>query len=182
MKYIIEHLESRLYKWSILEYQNISSIVGKRNLIFTNTSSNKLKKFGKVIKKSLKELNLDNVCVLDPFAKRKLKPEDKDKFDYLVFGGILGTNPASGRTKKELGNKRFERRNLGKKQMPTDNAVYVAKKIIEGTPIEKIKFKDGIELELKEGESIFLPFRYVIVNGKPLVPKNLITHLNKKSF
>ena len=36
MKYVIVQMDPRLWKWSWLEYQHISRIVGKENLIFTN--------------------------------------------------------------------------------------------------------------------------------------------------
>ena len=73
MKFIIEHLEPRLFKWCIIEYTHISEIVGKDNLIFTNIRENdikKLEKLGEVYTKSVKKMNFDNSCVLDPFAKK----------------------------------------------------------------------------------------------------------------
>jgi len=43
--------------------------------------------------------------------------------------------------------------------------------------VSEIEFKDTIELELKDGEDIILPYRYVIKNGKPVLPKGLFEML-----
>ena len=44
MKFVIEHLESELYEWCLIEYEHISKIVGKDNLTFTNIKSEDKKK------------------------------------------------------------------------------------------------------------------------------------------
>ena len=41
MKVIIEHLEPELYDWCLIEYEHISKIAGKGNLIFTNIKNKK---------------------------------------------------------------------------------------------------------------------------------------------
>jgi len=185
MKFIIEHLEPGLYKWCILEYKHISEIVGKENLIFTNikSGSDKLKRLGKVFRESIKKLNFKKVCILDPVAKQTLSTEDKNKFDYLTLGGILGDYPMKKRTEIELSSKmNIEKRNLGKEQMSTDTAVYVANEILRGKSLKDFKFKDEIKIEIEKGESIQLPFRYVIINNKPLLPKGLIKYLKEHPF
>lgn len=189
MKYLIEHLEPKLYKWSMLEYEHISKTVGKQNLIFTNIKTKKqkerLSKLGKAYHKSVcelcnKEFKNKRLCLLDPAAEETLNPKDAKKFDIFVFGGILGDNPPQERTKKELGLSISKSRNLGKIQMPTDNAVYVVKKIVSGTKINKIDYVDKLDINIQEGESIILPFRYVIHKGHPLVSKKLVDYLKKK--
>ena len=140
MKYIIEHMEKDLSEWCYWEYQNISKIVGKENLIFTNTNNPQLKKLGKVIPKSVTRLNLKKACLLDPSAQQTLKPSDK--FDYLIFGGILGDYPRKKRTEPLAKKLNIPTRNLGKKQMSTDNAILTCFIITNGTPFEKIKFKN----------------------------------------
>src|SRR3989344_3193525 len=186
MLYILEHLEPRLYKWCYLEYQHISQIVGKNKLMFTNIKTEsqrkKLLPFGKVEKRSVTELNLQRACILDPFAQETLKPEDKLLFDYFIFGGILGDYPMKARTKVELSNKlQAATRNIGKEQFPTDNAFYVVKQIIENNKqLSDLKFKDELELPIKEGESVHLPFRYVLIKGKPLVYPKLMHYLKTK--
>lgn len=181
MIYIIEHLDKKLWPWSLIEYKHISKIVGKKNLWFTNITSNKLKRYGKVFGKSVKDLNLKKVCVLDPEASETLKPSDKKKFKYFVFGGILGDFPAKKRTRKEL--TRFlncEVRNIGKKQMSTDNAVYAVKKILSGKKFSELEFLDRLELKTGKYESLILPYGYNAVKGKPLISKELLEFIRKK--
>ena len=100
--FIIEHLEPRVYKWCRIEYAHISSFVGKKNLFFTNTKSAVLRKLGKVNPKSVRKLHLEKACILDPEAKQTLTPSLAKKFNYFIFGGILGDDPPKERTKEAL--------------------------------------------------------------------------------
>jgi len=189
MKVIIEHLEPELYEWCLLEYEHISKIVGKKNLIFTNIKnkkdSDKLKKYDSVHEKRISELNFGKICVLSQYAKRELSSNDKNNFECFVFGGILGDNPAKKRTKSIINNLKknkmnFETRNLGKIQMPTDNAVYAAKKILEGKKLSDFKFVDKLEIEINENESIVLPFRFVVDNNRLIINEKLVEYLRKR--
>ena len=181
--YIIEHLEPKISEWCLIEYENISSIVGRKNLWFTNIKSGKkLKKLGKIIKNSASKLKLKNACILDPQAKKLLSPKEASKFKYFIFGGILGNSPPKKRTKKELTSNfsNVEVRNIGKKQMSTDNAVYTVKQIAAGKNFKSLKFKDTIEIPLRKYESIILPYRYNIIENKPLISPKLINFLKRK--
>jgi len=182
-KFVIEHLEPKLYRWCVLEYRRISKIVDKKNLIFTNIRSSSaratLSSLGKVSPISVSRLGLPNVCVLDPEAKKTLAPAETKKFSYFVFGGILGDYPPKQRTKQELKLK-AERRNIGNEQFPTDNAVYVVKKILSGVQLNKLKFQDCLTIPIREGEEVELPFRYVLVKGKPLISKNIVSMLRRQ--
>ncbi|HLC85972.1 MAG TPA: SAM-dependent methyltransferase [Candidatus Nanoarchaeia archaeon] len=184
MNFIIEHLEKKLYEWCMIEYEHISKIVGKKNLIFTNTREKKLKKFGNVEPKSVTKLKLRNACLLDPKAKKTLISEEAKNFDYFIFGGILGDYPEQGRTEKYLTSKmNVETRNLGSKQMSTDTAVIVTKMIIRGKRLNDIKFMDEPIIILKKGkihEEINLPYRYVENNNKPIISNKLIRYLKRK--
>lgn len=180
MKYIIEHLEPELFEWCIIEYKHISKIVGKDNLIITNLKEedlDRLKHYADCRVESVKNINPSNAAVLDPFAEKDLVPDDK--FDFLIFGGILGDNPPRRRTEAEL-QLPGERRGLGKDQMATDNAVYVAKQIVGGKKLSELKFKKGIEIMLGEGESVMFDFKYALVDGKPLVSEELVKHLKER--
>ena len=180
---IIEHLESKLWPWCKIEYESISKIIPKSNLWFTNIKNNNfLKKLGKSSKKSVKELNLKNACVLDLEASKTLTPRESKKFDYFIIGGILGDYPPKKRTKKELTNflSKAKARNMGTKQFSTDNAVFVLKKIIQGTPLKKIKFQNKAVIKINQVESIELPYYYPLVNGKPRISEKLINYLKKK--
>lgn len=182
--FIIEHLEPELWKWCIIEYKNISKTVGKNNLIFTNIKkdSKKLKKYGKVVSRSISELNLNDICVLDPESKKTLTPKEAQKYNYFIFGGILGDNPPRKRTEKELTQfiKNAKSYNIGKKQMSTDNAVAVVKEIVNGKKLKELKFKDKLEIRINKVESVILPYRYLIINNKPFISKELIDFIKKK--
>ena len=188
MKFIIEHLEPELFEWCQIEYSHISKIAGMKNLVFTNIKKKdffKLEKLGAVYEKDISALELRNVCVLSQYAEKTLKAADKNRFRYLAFGGILGDNPAKKRT-GEITNKlkskkmEFEERNLGDKQMPTDIAVFVAKKILEGAKFCEMKFCDNIEIEINENESIVLPFRHPVVGGRLIINEKLVDYLRKR--
>ena len=189
MIFIIEHLEPELFDWCLIEYTHISSIVGKENLVFANIKKkkdfDKLKKIGNVVEKKVSELNFQNICILSQYAKKTLATNNKKKFDYFVFGGILGDKPAKRRTEyliKELKQNKikFEERNLGSVQMPTDVAVFVAKKIFDGKKLNEFKFIDEVEIQISENESVNLPFRYTIDNGKLIISEKLVEHLRKR--
>ncbi|MBI4141858.1 hypothetical protein HY484_02965, partial [Candidatus Woesearchaeota archaeon] len=72
------------------------------------------------------------------------------------------------------------RRNLGKEQMATDNAVFVAKKILQGKKLSELRFQDGLEIATGKNESVQLPYRYVVANGTPLICKELVQRLKKQ--
>ena len=189
MKFIIEHLEPELFEWCLIEYEHISGIVGKHNLVFTNVKDgkdrNKLRKLGTVCEKNISELDFDNICVLSQYAAKTLSTNDKNNFKYFAFGGILGDNPAKRRTDdiiKELKVKkiRFEERNLGNTQMPTDNAVYAAKKILDGKKLSDFKFADELEIQINGDESVNLPFRDVVDNNKVIISEKLVEYLRKR--
>jgi ribosome biogenesis SPOUT family RNA methylase Rps3 len=180
MKFIIEHLEDEVWDWCVLEYKHMSSIVGKDNLIFTNVpqkEAHKLEKFGTVHTESVRslKLNLAKCCLMEMVTDKVLVSSDKNKFDYFIFGGILGDHPPQGRTK--VLHDLCEMRSLGREQMSTDTAVLVTHMILDGKKLSDIEFKDTIELELKDGEDIQLPYRYVIQNGKPVLPPGLFEML-----
>jgi len=182
MKYIIEHMEPDLSKWCLIEYQNISKIIGKNNLIFTNIKKNhqnQLKDLGTIKSQSITDLNLNNTCLLDPSAEKTLAPQDTKKFNYLIFGGILGDCPRKKRTRPLAKKLNTATRNIGKKQMSTDNAVLASFIIMNGTPFEKIKFQDKLTIQIQPREEIILPYRYVLVDGKPFISEKIINYLKK---
>lgn len=180
MKYIIEHLEDEVWEWCILEYTHMSEVVGKDNLIFTNVSVDevhKLEHLGTVHTKSVRDLDLDlkKCCLMEMIGDKELQPSDANNFEYVIFGGILGDNPPQGRTK--ILHDLCEMRHLGHEQMSTNTAVMVSHMVLNGKKLSDIEFKDTIELELKDGEDLILPYRYVIENGKPVLPKGMFEML-----
>lgn len=182
MKIIIEHLDQRLWKWCLLEYSHVSVYIGKDNLIFTNirteSSKNKLSDLGEVHREKAEKLGLKNACVLDPGAKETLSP--KDRFDYLIVGGILGDFPPQKRTKKELTDKLgYPARNLGHNQMSTNTAAIVAWKIMGGQPLESQKFKRRLVIKKGKYEEVILPYKYLIENNKLVLPEGYIEMAKK---
>ena len=188
MQFIFEHLDAELYEWSLIEYRHISKIVGKNNVVFSNIQkkdSIKLKNYGKVLQESCAEIGLRKICVLSQHAAKTLTTADNKNFDCCIFGGILGDNPAKNRTKEiedklQAGKIAFETRNLGIRQMPTDVAVYVAKKILDGSKLENLKFIENVEIEINENECVDLPFRYIIDDNKIIISEELVEHLRKR--
>ena len=131
MRFIIEHLEPKLYDWCLIEYWHISKIVGEESTIFTNIDKKnikKLQKYGTVYEKNISELNFGKICILSQYSRKKLTTKDKNKFQ---FGSVYDLSALLIKNLKKSKIK-FETRNLGNKQMPTDAAVYVAKKILDG--------------------------------------------------
>ncbi len=183
MKFIIEHLEEEISNWTLAEYRKISQTVGKQNLIFTNVKkdSDKLKNSGEIKKESVLDLQLNNSCLLDPLAEKTLTSSEAKRFDYFIFGGILGDNPPRKRT-QELTKLNCEKRNLGEKQMSTDTAAEAVYLIINGKELEQINFIDEPEIEIKKNESVILPYRYISENGKPKMSKEIIKILESDEF
>lgn len=183
MRFIIEHLDKKVYPWSLLEYKSIAKILPNK-VTFTNVPSEdvaKLEGLGTIETRSIKELSLKNICILDPLAEKTLSPDDD--FTYYIFGGVLGNHPMDGRTDKEISHyfPSAAKRNLGDKQMSTDTAVLVTKMIIvDKKHFSDIDFIDEPEIEVEEGFSDILPYRYVKKDGKPVFPEGLITYLKEE--
>lgn len=195
MRIIIEHLDPQIFPWSLLEYQHISKLVGRENILFTNVARKKdqqlLMPFGNVGKESFKTLagkhpgrfNIKRVCVLDPAAEKQLMPDDAERFDYFVLGGVLGNDPMDGRTEVEISSffPFSGKRHLGNKQMSTDTATHVLKKVIsEKKKFNELVFVDDMEIVLGEGYSNILPYRYLVVDDKVIFTPGLIDLLQKE--
>ncbi|CCE62198.1 hypothetical protein TPHA_0C00410 [Tetrapisispora phaffii CBS 4417] len=197
MKYIIEHMEEGFSEWVVLEYSQILKDVGSENLILSSLPKNttekdipeRLLKLGlqwttgdlkEITKKypNLQQLENGRVCLLDPRASTDLQPEDVEKFDYFVFGGILGDHPPRDRT-TELAiaypNLLIGRR-LGDKQMTTDTAVRTTQIIVKDKKkFEDIEFIDYPEFRFSKNEATEMPFRYVLdAQKKPILPEGML--------
>ena len=184
--FIIEHLEPELYEWCLIEYESISKIIGKDNLWFTNIKNKKdklkLSKFGKVFAGRVIDMNLKKVCILDPFAEKTLSPKETSHFDYFIFGGILVNHTMNRRTERELARfiKNGEKRNIGREQFSTDNAVFVVSRIINGIPLENMQFQNEIEIKIDKIQSTILPYKYPLINGNPRISPKLINFIKKR--
>lgn len=189
MKYVIEHMEEGFSEWVILEYSQILRDVGPENLILTSLPAHTTEKD---IPQRLLALGLQwttkecatidggvdskRVCLLDPAADQDLVPEDSSKFDYFVFGGILGSHPRIDRTgilREKYG---FAGRRLGSLQMTTDTAIRTTQIIVEKQQkFEDIKFIDYPEIKYNKYESTEMPFRYVVdAENAPILPEGML--------
>lgn len=183
-RFIIVHMEKRLYKWALLEYEHLAELVGKEKLLFTNLTQSMAKKlspFGKTITQPIEEIPLTKPCLLDPNTEKTLTPEDAKRFSDFIFGGILGDFPPQKRTQELVKLlPRVPRRNLGKQQMSADTAVFVAKKIYDGIPFERLFFQDGYVIPMGKNMEVSLPYRYVVEKGKAMFSEKLLDYLKKK--
>lgn len=105
--YVVEHLDPELGPWSALEYQAIANESEKAGVKFCLSSVSRELELPLALQES-KGLIIEHrgvedvfedekarVCLLDPAAKNELSPEDGDKFDVFLFGGILGNRHVS---------------------------------------------------------------------------------------
>jgi ribosome biogenesis SPOUT family RNA methylase Rps3 len=93
MIYVIENLEDEIGEWSYLEYNHMAEIAGPCNVLVTNISEKEAARLPKGMQhteKSASELGLTKVAFLEQEATEVFKTSDKEVFDYLLFGGILG--------------------------------------------------------------------------------------------
>ncbi|KAK4229662.1 hypothetical protein QBC38DRAFT_508089 [Podospora fimiseda] len=182
--YIVEHLDEELGPWSELEYISIAKESQENGAKFFLSSLPPAFKVPETLKaipaftaesRGIEEMyasDKSRVCLLDPQGKSDLSPEDGEKFDVFLFGGILGDHPPRDRT-SELRKKGFEGRRLGPMQMTTDTAVRVTRMVVQGkVPLDKIEYVNEPELVFNEHESTQMPFRYVKGgDGNPIMPE-----------
>ncbi|EHN00246.1 YOR021C-like protein [Saccharomyces cerevisiae x Saccharomyces kudriavzevii VIN7] len=197
-------MEEGFSEWVILEYSQILRDVGAENLVLSSLPKGttekdipkRLSKLGlRWTTKDLKGIDKDfrdleplkdgRVCLLDPRAAIDLQPEDAAKFDYFVFGGILGDHPPRDRTKElktTYPNLLISRR-LGDKQMTTDTAIRTTQLIVKDeTKFENIKFIDYPEFRFNRNEATEMPFRYVLdKEGKPILPEGMLDLIKEDS-
>jgi len=64
--------------------------------------------------------------------------------------------------------------------MSTDTAVIVTKMIIDGKKLSELQFQDGAEIEINDNESVDLPYKYLVVDGKILLAPGLAELLKKQ--
>jgi ribosome biogenesis SPOUT family RNA methylase Rps3 len=100
--YIVEHLDPELGPWSELEYMAIareSQAAGAKFCLSSLPPTFKVPDSLQALPsftaetRGVEELYANDkarVCLLDPAAASDLSPEDGDKFDVFLFGGILG--------------------------------------------------------------------------------------------
>ena len=183
---VIEHLEPELSPWILLEYRHASNLAGKDHIMYTNVPlryHNILSLYGRVSEHSVLDIfDHSRLIILDLKADKSLTKYDLENIDAVVVGGILGDHPPKGRTYKLLSSRAKDslKRNIGKGQYSIDGAVYVVLEVFRRGCLECIEYIDGIELSRRIGNEeikIFLPFRYPMVNNRPLLAPGLKEYL-----
>lgn len=187
-------MEEGFSSWVRLEYRAISKEVGSSGLYLTSIKPTvevpeEIASVCTTTPLDVTQLaqldpnfEISKVCLLDPSATQELVPEDAQKFDYFLFGGILGDHPPRDRT-GELRKLGFVGRHLGKTQMTTDTAVRVTQRVIEnGQKLEDIPYIDFPELRFNKHESTEMPFRYIKDSqGEPIMPEGMFELIKKDS-
>ncbi|MGC8982208.1 MAG: hypothetical protein ACP5KA_00405 [Desulfurococcaceae archaeon] len=185
---IIEHCEPEFSPWLILEYRHASTIYGRDFIWFTRVPSRYhrlLAKYGKVRSESVVELvnrgelAAERVIVLDPRSHEPLSYESLASAEYVVVGGILGDHPPRGRTWVEITSKMprgVRAFNIGEGQYSIDGAVYYVEYMWRNKGNSGFQYVDGVYVETESGY-VYLPFRYPLVNGKPLLAEGLEYYL-----
>ncbi|MEZ0289649.1 MAG: hypothetical protein ABWJ42_00980 [Sulfolobales archaeon] len=175
MKIFIEHLESRVSEWLLAEYKHSYRIAGNRLLI----TGIEIPGLPSTSKRFYELIDPSKVIILDPQAGRELRPEDLVRYEGIVIGGILGSHPPLGRTKKLLSDRfpEAEKRNIGEYQFSIDGSVYIVTEILRGRRLEEIPVVFGliIKRRIRDLEyEIVLPYAYPLVRDRPLVSRELL--------
>ncbi|SJL10743.1 related to DUF431 domain protein [Armillaria ostoyae] len=226
--YVIEHMEDDdettriIPPWATLEYAHMRTLAGPNSQVhFTHVSklsADALSSsftddndtlatascFQSGVTDRIKDiLPIEKVCLLDPKAEKELSPEDGDgRFEWFLFGGILGDDPPRDRT-AELRVLGFPARQLGPIQMTTDTALGVTKLVVEDKiPVDKIPYiilqrqvtgqshvhfttsgcfkphnnnplQDYPTITFNAKESVEMPFRYIAEGSEPKLPPGM---------
>ncbi|KAF8160900.1 SAM-dependent RNA methyltransferase [Crassisporium funariophilum] len=199
--YVIEHMEEdeetpkAIPPWVELEYTHMRMMAGPDALVqfthlsqsssvflnsaFAENAGRSLSKFschqaGVLELMEQSKISLDKVCLLDPKAEKELSPEDGDgRFEWFLFGGILGDDPPRDRT-SELRNLGFPTRHLGSIQMTTDTALGVTKLVIhDRIPLNEVPYIDHPTIRFNSKESVEMPFRYIADGKEPRLPPGM---------
>ncbi|OLL26801.1 Protein arginine N-methyltransferase SFM1 [Neolecta irregularis DAH-3] len=183
--FIVEHMEAGMFPWCIAEYKAIANTVGAENFHLTSLPKSLLNDLPKEFRElsiqatsqpitKLAQFSKERVCLLDLQAEQVLSPDDAEKFDCFLFGGILGDDPPRDRT-AELRALGFSGRNLRDKQMTTDTAVAVTILVTrDKIPINEIPYIDFPELRFSKHEAVEMPFRYIQGNdAQPVLPEGM---------
>lgn len=137
--FIVEHMDPELESWQLLEYRTIAQECAAADSQFILSGLPKavpelalVEQSPKSVDDLVSSVNIpkERVCLLDPRGESDLAPEDGEKFDVFVFGGILGDDPPRDRT-AELRVKGFGGRRLGKEQLTTDTAARVTRIVVQ---------------------------------------------------
>jgi len=184
--FLIEHMDE-WSPWIDIEYAESYRVCRREGIdvVVTNASPEVMIK-GRYprIPTSVEDVPLDpeRVAVLVPEAEDPLTPEDSERLDAVVVGGILGDHPRRKRTLRLLVPKLkgFETRTLGPYHFSIDGAVKVALRVlVEGIDLEEVEVVEKPELEVEPGHTVTLNCDYPAVDGDPWIPEELVDYLRE---
>lgn len=193
---IIDNWEESLSPWLLSEYSFVANLF-KDSLVFTNVTNEKmlqtLNTLAKATPKNVREflmisgIPVSKVIILDPAADEELSPEDLERTEAVVIGGIMGDHPPKKRTYELITSKLPEAaaRNLGKEQLTIAGAAYVLKKISEGLRLRDLDIRFGLTIKLNILNSdleIFLPYAFPYEKGEPVLPKEYLRVVAMRSL
>lgn len=143
-----------------------------------------MRKYGEVLSSSIVDLvnsgviNRREVIILDPQSSEPLSYYDLSTHKFVVVGGILGDHPPRGRTKKLISDRMIgvETRNIGAGQYSIDGSVYYVNYLWTRGDMRDYEFVDGVTVNTSTGH-VYLPYRYPLVDGKPLLAPGLLEYL-----
>ncbi len=180
---VVEHLEPCINRWVLAEYSYVSRLFPGR-VWFTNVSRGReaLSRLGKVFEESCVELLRGRkVVVLDPQADKPLERRDLSWAEFVVIGGIMGSHPPEGRTKRFLTDRMpwAEARNLGRDQLTIAGAAMVLRMVAEGFELGEVKLVKGLRIEREMGRGvkhlIELPYAFPVApDGRIALPENYV--------
>ena len=111
--YVVEHLDPELGPWSALEYGCIaceSRAAGARFLLSSVPTTLEMPEDLAAMKgleidhRSIEDRLADRkstVCLLDPAARVDLSPADAGRFNFFLFGGILGGRTSGPKRRRD---------------------------------------------------------------------------------
>ncbi|MFQ5815421.1 MAG: hypothetical protein ACE5G7_02875 [Candidatus Hydrothermarchaeaceae archaeon] len=181
---VISHHEEDVSDWVWMEYKHVVELWG--SVVFTNVKALEERRRLAILGMALEDdfssyLDGKRYIVLDPCASEVLRTGDLADADAIVVGGILGYERPRGRTRELITSRAGGAvvRNLGKKQLSVDTACLVAKMIYLGSSVDEIELTDSVEIRLSEGESVVLPYGYVVADGRLILTPGLMEYLSR---
>ncbi|MBX8635020.1 MAG: hypothetical protein KIS30_02925 [Thermoplasmata archaeon] len=183
---LIENCETEYSDWLMAEYAHCKEIWP--NLTYTNVQNPVMKTsiaaLGKTVGSDAVEYTGGRGCIiLDHQADRELTRAELFTHSYVIVGGILGHDRPSGRTRKYITSrfnpKRNITRNLGKKQMTIDSAVFVARALLLGASLDELEITEEVEIKWDDVHSTQLPYGYPMVEEKVIITPGLLEILKR---
>lgn len=170
-------------EWLFIEYRHCTELW--KPLVFAGVGDRGFRKRLEPLAPAVPE-RAAGVCpeggalVLDPRAESPLVTADFDAAACVVVGGILGDEKFTGKTGRLVTGTfggRAVARHLGRIQLPTDVAVFVARAVLLGACLDEIELTTEVEIVHDDGHSTVLPYGYPLVEGKVLLTPGLTEYL-----